>query len=205
MSWRPGLRLRHRIGWIGVDEAGRGPLAGPVVAAAVFSAKKFPAKGIRDSKTMSPDEREAAALLIRKHCSIGVGIATHQEIDALNILQATFLAMRRALDDLRCDADGVRIDGKLALPDESRPCEAVVRGDGCYVAIAAAGIIAKTTRDAIMKTLHADYPVYGFDRHFGYATPEHLSAIAEHGPCEIHRRTFSPIQQMLTQPCLALE
>lgn len=177
----------------GVDEAGRGPLAGAVVAAAVILDPARTISGLQDSKKLSPSRREALALEIRAHAlAFAVGQASHHEIDELNILQASMLAMRRAVLALNPQPDLARIDGNRA-PDIPMATETLIGGDGRDASIAAASILAKTVRDQQMLDLHKRYPVYGFDRHKGYPTAEHRRLLAEHGPCESHRRSFSPV------------
>lgn len=177
----------------GVDEAGRGPLAGPVVAAAVILHEGICPDGVADSKALSPTLRERLHEELVGSCSWSVGIAGVDEIDSLNILRATHLAMRRALDGLGPSADFALVDG---LPVPGLPVRhlAIVKGDARCLSIAAASIIAKVTRDRMMLALHEEFPQYGFDRHKGYGTPQHLRALAEHGPCPCHRRSFAPVR-----------
>ncbi|MBU6429396.1 MAG: ribonuclease HII [Cyanobacteria bacterium REEB65] len=194
----------------GVDEAGRGPLAGPVVAAAVV----LPARGnsgyrsarralckLDDSKKVPPRQRTLLAERIFQHAiAWGIGLADRQTIDRINILQATFAAMRDALADLQrrfpeVAYDVVLVDGRLAIPGLAVRQEAIVAGDGRCAAIAAASILAKVHRDELMLGCHERFPDYGFDRHKGYPTPEHLAALARLGPCEIHRQSFRPVQE----------
>lgn len=179
----------------GVDEAGRGPLAGPVVAAAVILNDARRIKGLRDSKLLTPQAREALAIQIRSR-AIAWAVAESDvgEIDAMNILQATLLAMRRAIERLTTPPEVVWIDG-LHCPHSNYPMRAIVDGDRLVAAIAAASILAKTTRDALLVELDRSYPLYGFARHKGYSTPEHLAALAMHGPCAAHRRWFGPVRQ----------
>lgn len=188
----------------GVDEAGRGPLAGPVVAAAVILNPRRPIRGLADSKVLEPDERERLAVLIRERAiAYSVAWADREEIDAINILQATLLAMRRALIGLRVRPDAVQIDGNVcpsldgALPH--CPAIAIVAGDALVPAISAASILAKTFRDAWMRRFHEMYPQYGFASHKGYYTPEHVLALGLHGACPLHRRSFSPVQGVLPE------
>lgn len=195
---------KHVPGWVGVDEAGRGPLAGPVVAAAVLIPDGVRLIGIDDSKRLDADARERAAEQIRETCVYGIGFADHDEIDTTDILRATYAAMSRAVQSLETMYHGVLVDGNLIPPQLKGPIGAVVRGDGHISCIAAASILAKTCRDAWMRQAASQYPEYGFDVHFGYATPQHLKALCEHGPCEIHRKTFRPIRDGLLQQCLAL-
>lgn len=180
----------------GVDEAGRGPLAGPVVAAAVILPEGHAPDGLDDSKKLSPARRERlfAELTSDPRVHYAVGSAGPDEIDALNILRATHLAMRRALGLLKPRAAHVLVDGR-PVPDLPAPQSALVGGDGLSLSIAAASIIAKVTRDRQMADWDARFPQYGFARHKGYGVPEHLAAIHRHGPCPIHRRSFAPVAQ----------
>ncbi len=181
----------------GVDEAGRGPLAGPVVAAAVILDPARAVDGLRDSKKMTGRQRDAAfETLHRDAIAIGVGQADSREIDELNILHATMLAMRRAVDALDCRPASVLVDGNRC-PDLLMPVEAVIGGDGSVPSISAASIIAKVTRDRIMLEMHERYPEYGFDRHKGYPTREHRLALNTHGPTAEHRRSFAPVRESL--------
>ena len=186
----------------GVDEAGRGPLAGPVVAAAVVLDPARPIPGLRDSKRLSPAQREQYALEIRGHALfVAVAECDAGEIDRLNILNATLVAMRRALAALGCRPDRVMVDGNKApqLPDNLADCvlETVVGGDDRVPAISAASIIAKTHRDALMRELDRRYPGYGLARHHGYPTPEHVEALRRLGPSPIHRVSFAPVRELL--------
>ena len=181
----------------GVDEAGRGPLAGPVVAAAVILDELQPIKGLKDSKQLGPRNRERLFDEIRaKALCCHIACASAGEIDALNILQATLLAMRRAVEGLRLRPHKVLVDGNR-LPALSMPAEAIVRGDARVRAIAAASILAKVQRDRLCLALHDLYPQYGFAGHKGYPTPEHLAALQAHGPCPEHRRSFGPVRRLL--------
>ncbi|MBW7900044.1 MAG: ribonuclease HII [Rhodocyclaceae bacterium] len=182
----------------GVDEAGRGPLAGPVVAAAVILDPARPIVGLNDSKKLSEAARTRLAAEIReKALAWAVAEASAVEIDRINILQATFLAMRRAVDGLAVAPERAQIDGNKVPP--GLPCagEAVVKGDGKVAAIAAASILAKTHRDALMRELAQLHPEYGFERHMGYPTPAHFAALQAHGPCPAHRRSFAPVAQLV--------
>lgn len=180
----------------GVDEAGRGPLAGPVVAAAVILDPSRPIAGLGDSKTLSPGKREQlAGLIIERAISIGVAIIEPAEIDRINILQASLEAMCQAIGQLEPVPTLVRVDGNHA-PRIDIPVQTLIGGDGLDTAIGAASIIAKTRRDALMIELHERFPDYGFDRHKGYPTPQHLAALERHGPCLAHRRSFRPVSQM---------
>ncbi|MEE4279640.1 MAG: ribonuclease HII [Halieaceae bacterium] len=185
---------------VGVDEVGRGPLAGDVVAAAVCLSGVPPVAGLTDSKKLSPARREQlAATLHGSQALLALGRATATEIDELNILRASLLAMHRAVDALALTPDLVLVDGRH-LPDWSYPAFAVVRGDSRVAEIAAASIIAKVQRDAEMRELHRRWPHYGFDRHMGYPTARHLQALREHGPCPEHRRSFAPVRAALHEP-----
>jgi ribonuclease HII len=182
----------------GIDEAGRGPLAGPVVAAAVVLPAGLRLAGVRDSKALTAERREALDALIRAEASdLAIGIATHAEIDALNILRATLLAMQRAFAGLRRPPDAVAVDGNRApvLAGFPGPVRTLVGGDRRCCAISAASILAKVHRDRLMQGLHGAYPAYGFDRHKGYPTAEHLAALASHGPCPEHRLSFAPVRR----------
>lgn len=181
----------------GVDEAGRGPLAGPVVAAAVILDPARPIAGLNDSKKLSARKRDALAIEIReKALAWAVAEASLEEIDKLNILHASMLAMQRAVAALPVAPTAALIDGNRC-PQLPMPAEAVVQGDGKIASIAAASILAKTVRDAGMLLLHAQWPQYGFDRHMGYPTPVHLAALAEHGVSPVHRRSFGPVRKLL--------
>jgi len=179
----------------GVDEAGRGPLVGPVVAAAVILDPRHPIAGLADSKTLSPAKRERLFHEIRaKALCCSVAEASAQEIDALNILQATLLAMQRAVAGLRLPPKLVLVDGNR-LPVLPMRADAIVKGDSKVAAISAASIVAKVHRDQLCVALDALYPVYGFSKHKGYGTAEHLAALALHGPCPEHRISFRPVAQ----------
>lgn len=184
----------------GVDEAGRGPLAGPVTAAAVVLDPLRRICGLRDSKQLSPARREVLATRIRRHAlAWSVAWADPNEIDALNILEASLLAMRRALQGLRLDPARVEIDGRHAVLPMHWYCEveAVVGGDRLRRAISAASILAKVHRDAAMRRLHVIYPQYGFDQHKGYPTRAHVRALNRYGPAPVHRRSFQPVRLAL--------
>jgi ribonuclease HII len=179
----------------GVDEAGRGPLAGPVVAAAVILDPARPIRGLADSKVLTPERREVLAERIRERARAhAVAFAAVDEIDAINILQASMLAMRRAVERLAVAPEEVLVDGNRC-PEIAFRVRAIVKGDRDVPAISAASILAKTARDAMLVALDREYPAYGFARHKGYGTPEHLAALALHGPCPAHRRSFSPVMQ----------
>lgn len=183
----------------GVDEAGRGPLAGPVVAAAVILDPRKRIRGVRDSKVIEPEERVELADKIRRHAiAWSVAWADVEEIDTHNILQATYLAMRRALIGLRVPPAHVQIDGNRCPSFAELPfsCsfEAIIDGDARRTCIGAASILAKVTRDEMMTRLDAIYPQYGFASHKGYSTPQHYEALERFGPCPIHRRSFEPVR-----------
>ena len=181
----------------GVDEAGRGPLAGPVVAAAVILDELNPIKGLNDSKKLGPRTRERLFDEIRaKALCCSIAQASVEEIDALNILQATLLAMRRAVEGLRLKPNKVLVDGNR-LPVLRMPAEAIVKGDAKVKAISAASILAKVQRDRLCLELHALHPLYGFDLHKGYPTAAHLAALRAHGACVHHRRSFAPVRKVL--------
>ena len=178
----------------GVDEAGRGPLAGAVFAAAVILNPARPISGLADSKMLSEKRRDALALMIREHALAWcVAVASVEEIDAINILQATLLAMKRAVEGLGMTPDEVVIDG-LHVPKIAMRSRALVQGDRLMAEISAASILAKTARDAEMVAMHQQYPHYGFAQHKGYGTAAHLQALHGHGPCPIHRRSFAPVR-----------
>lgn len=192
---------------IGIDEAGRGPWAGPVVAGAVYLNPQYPGDValMRDSKKMKPASRQAVFERILEKHAYGIGWAHAHEIDSVNILQATFLAMQRAIDNLHerlpqySGSATVLIDGNR-LPtwtnDPRYQATAIVKGDDKEACISAASIVAKETRDAWMKSMDGLYPEYGFSAHMGYGTPQHMAALANHGPCAIHRMTFAPIKAL---------
>jgi len=187
----------------GVDEAGRGPLAGPVAVAAVILDPQRPINGLADSKALSEARREALAPLIREHA-----LAWHvewvevAEIDRLNILRATLAGMARALRALQPAPAMALVDGNRLPPDLPCPARALVRGDAREPAIMAASILAKTARDALMRELDARHPGYGFARHMGYPTPEHLQALRRLGPCDAHRRSFAPVRELMAPSLL---
>jgi ribonuclease HII len=185
----------------GVDEAGRGPLAGPVVAAAVILDRGKPIEGLRDSKLLTELQRVRLAVEIRgKAKAFAVASASHAEIDGINILQASLLAMERAVLRLGIVPEVVRVDGRQIPKFRERArlyrAEPVVDGDNLLPEISAASILAKVCRDRLMRRLHRRYPQYGFDQNFGYGTPEHLRALEKFGPCAIHRATFAPVREV---------
>ncbi|MGB6976808.1 MAG: ribonuclease HII [Gammaproteobacteria bacterium] len=183
--------IRHVAG---VDEAGRGPLAGPVIAAAVIFKPRMHIQGVADSKTLTPKQRETLFARIIKQClAYAIGRAEVAEIDTLNIFQATLLAMQRAIVALPIQPDHVQVDG-THCPELTCSHEAIVRGDERVAVISAASILAKVTRDREMLILDQQFPGYGFAQHKGYATPEHLEALGRLGPSLIHRRSFKPVR-----------
>ena len=180
----------------GIDEAGRGPLAGPVVSAAVILPENFECSGITDSKKLSEKKREALFPVIRENAlAVGVGMADHEEIDRINILRASLLSMKRAVDDMALSPDYLLVDGKFTI-ESPLPQEAIIKGDSRSISIAAASIIAKVTRDRIMAELSVKYPQYDFHRHKGYPTKAHKEAILIHGPCPVHRKSFRGVRQV---------
>jgi len=190
--FEPPARASGRI--CGADEAGRGPLAGPVVAAAVILDARRPIRGLRDSKELAPARREILAVRIKERAiAWSVALATVEEIDSINILRASLLAMRRAIEALQPAAEYVLVDGNQ-LPPVTLPARAIIGGDATEPAISAASIIAKVHRDSLMRELDARYPGYGFAHNAGYPTPEHFAALARLGPTVIHRRSFAPVR-----------
>lgn len=200
--WAEGYRLIA-----GVDEAGRGPLAGPVVAAAVIlplcvDGCSSIAKKVKDSKKLSSKVREDLFREIsEKAAVVGVGIATHEEIDKINILQASLLAMRRAIEKFKKKPDYIIVDGNRIPfdPGHKVPQKAIIKGDSLSPSIAAASIIAKVTRDHIMEDMAVRYPAYKFEIHKGYPTREHIGLLQKYGPCPIHRLSFSPVKEALNR------
>lgn len=185
---------------VGVDEAGRGPWAGPVVAGAVIlDIETIPERlrlDLDDSKKLTSQKREELFQLLLNCTTIGIGISSVDEIDALNILQATMLAMKRAVEDLGRSPGMVLVDGNV-LPNWSYPCRAIIKGDGRSLSIAAASIVAKVTRDQVMADLAKYHPQYGWERNVGYGTKEHKQGLVEFGVCKHHRRSFKPIRNIL--------
>ncbi|HKO31564.1 MAG TPA: ribonuclease HII [Nitrospiraceae bacterium] len=193
------LETRRRgYRWIaGLDEAGRGPLAGPVVAAAVILPSRCRLVGVDDSKQLSEFQRARLyEVIVQRARGVAVGVATEQEIDHLNILEATRLAMYRAVASLAPQADYLLIDA-VTLSGLAIPSRSIIKGDALSMSIATASIVAKVTRDRMMMAYHRAYPEYNFLSHKGYGTEEHLQQLAQHGPCAIHRRTFAPVAQLL--------
>jgi len=184
----------------GVDEAGRGPLAGPVVAASCVIPKGEFILGVNDSKKLTPKLRSQIFEDIKKNTAIhfGVGVVDHAMIDKINIYQSTIQAMLKAVESLEIKADYLLVDG-LPLPHLILPSNAIVKGDSKSQSIAAASIIAKETRDQMMLEYHHQWPEYGFDKHKGYATRRHLDALEKFGPCPIHRKSFEPIKSMISE------
>ncbi len=197
LSLESALHARHLHKVAGIDEAGRGPLAGPVAAAAVILPRGFVCEGLDDSKKISPAKREKLyeILTADPEISWSVAMADHKEIDQLNILNATHLAMRRAAEALSAPPDHCLIDG-LRVKNFPFPHDGIVKGDSISLSIAAASIIAKVTRDRIMRLLDLEFPQYGFAKHQGYGTKAHLEALWIHGPCSHHRRSFQPVAQL---------
>lgn len=192
-----GRRPRLPVLLAGVDEAGRGPLAGPVVAAAVILDELQPVRGLADSKVLTARRREALFdEICAKALCVCIAQASVEEIDRLNILQATLLAMQRAVAGLRLPPQRVLVDGNR-LPQLPMAAQAIVKGDALVPAISAASILAKVTRDRLCAQLHASHPQYGFDGHKGYPTAAHLAALQAHGPCVEHRRSFAPVRLAL--------
>jgi ribonuclease HII len=182
----------------GLDEAGRGPLAGPVVAAAVVLPRRCLLAGLNDSKQLTEAERERLYdEILQRALGVGVGRASEREIDAMNILEATRLAMGRAIQALPSVPDYLLLDA-LELPAVHLPQRAIIKGDTLSVSIAAASVVAKVTRDRLMGEYHRQYPQYNFQAHKGYGTAEHLRMLAAHGPCAIHRRSFRPVGEAVT-------
>lgn len=200
----PDYSIETEIGGIvaGVDEAGRGPLAGPVVAAAVILDVARIPEGIDDSKKLKGDHRERLHGLIAASAHVGVGIASVEEIDTINILQATFLAMVRAVEALPVTPQHLLIDGNRQPKSLPCACRTVIGGDGLSLSIAAASIIAKVTRDRIMAELALEHPHYGWERNAGYGTPEHQRALSLVGISPHHRRSFEPIHRLMNQDSL---
>ncbi|MDD4332516.1 MAG: ribonuclease HII [Patescibacteria group bacterium] len=190
----------------GIDEAGRGPLAGPVVAACVIWGADFDAekiqytelKFLRDSKKLDEKRREDLFKIIREEAlEVGVGICDHLTVDRANIFQATFLAMKKALSALKNKPDFILIDGKFIIPNTSYQQKAIIKGDDKIFSIMSASIIAKVTRDRLMKKFHEEYPEYHFDQHKGYGTKLHQEMLKKYGPCPIHRRSFGPVKKLI--------
>ena len=181
----------------GIDEVGRGPLAGPVVATCVTCSPNFQIikelETVQDSKKLTAKKRENLIEFIKENFNeIGVGICDHETIDRINILQASFLAMKKAISSLKEKPNFILVDGSFIIPNSSYEQKAIKKGDSKIFSIAAASIVAKVTRDKIMEEMHEKYPEYGFDKHKGYGTKYHLEQIEKHGPCDSHRKSFGP-------------
>ncbi len=198
-SFENAARADGAVCVVGVDEVGRGPLAGPVAAAAVrLDPEEYPS-GLRDSKKLSPAKRLRLDREIREMAEVSIGHASVEEIDRLNILQASLLAMSRAVAGLDQPPDFALIDGKFVPRDLPCPAEAIVKGDGKSLSISAASIVAKVWRDCVMVDLAQQYPAYGWERNSGYPTPEHLGALQKHGATPHHRRSFAPVHKIWYQ------
>lgn len=183
----------------GIDEAGRGPLAGPVVASSVILGDEHSIEGLADSKKITAKRRDSLFDEIKTNAQAwGLGFASAEEIDEINIHQATLLAMKRAYLAMQQEAEHVYIDG-LHCPKIEAPCTAIVKGDQKVAEISAASILAKVTRDRIMEEHHKTLPQYGFNQHKGYPTAKHIAALQEHGPCELHRRSYKPVKDSIVQ------
>jgi ribonuclease HII len=186
----------------GVDEAGRGPLAGPVVAASCIIKEEMFFEGVNDSKLLTPEKRDSLFDTLSNHPTVlyGIGIVDVETIDEINILQATLLAMKKALAQLPESPDYILVDGNVALTFKSIPVQTQVKGDQSSQSVAAASILAKVTRDRIMREYHSKYPHFRFDKHKGYATSEHLELLSKYGPISgLHRKTFEPIKSYFEQ------
>ena len=187
----------------GVDEVGRGPLAGPVVAAAVIMPPEFSIEGLTDSKKLSGPRREQIfEEIVEMGLICAVGVLDHEAIDQMNILRASLMAMRKAVMDLKQAPDIILVDGNYPIPNVEQPQFAVVGGDRQCQSISAASIVAKITRDRIMDKYQAMYPSFSFSKHKGYPTPEHLEELREHGPTDIHRRSFKPVAELINNYAL---
>lgn len=194
------LNLANYVGWAGVDEVGRGPLIGSVVTSAVILPENYHLAGLTDSKKLSHRQRLMLAEQIKEQAlAWSIAEAVPAEIDEINILQATMLAMKRAIEGLSSLPVGVLVDGNRCPKGLIMPCQAVVKGDGLVPAISAASILAKVTRDAQMDALHERFPEYGFDQHKGYPTPVHLARLRALGVLPEHRRSFAPVRAQLIQ------
>lgn len=198
------LEVPDRPGIAGVDEVGRGPLAGPVVAAAVILPQGFDPIGLGDSKALTQAQRLTAEKRIRAEASWSIAFVDPDEIDRINILQATFAAMRRALMGLAHEPELAIVDGDKTPPGLPFPSQALIKGDAKHASVAAASILAKCARDRYMMEMAVRFPNYGFERNVGYGSAEHLAAIAKWGPCPLHRMSFAPMRQD-SQLCLMLE
>lgn len=193
--------LAHPRGAVGVDEVGRGALAGPVVAAAVVLPRRFNLEGIDDSKRLSRAQRERQASRIRSEAIWAIAEVAAEEVDRMNVLQAAMSAMMSAVWELGARSGQILIDGDRVPKDMPANTRSVIGGDSLYACIAAASILAKTYRDALMRAYGSQFPAYGFERNVGYGTPEHLVALERCGPCAQHRHTFEPVAKASRQPC----
>ncbi|HEY8964160.1 MAG TPA: ribonuclease HII [Alphaproteobacteria bacterium] len=198
---------RFSVPVAGIDEAGRGPLAGPVVAACVHIPNHtFPGiRKVKDSKQLNGLQREALFTEITRHCAFGIAVADVEEIDTINILEASFLAMHRAVDAMHLAFNvGINtflIDGNMKPRGmEAHDCHPIIKGDDKSYSIACASILAKVTRDRIMRQLHEDFPHYGWNTNVGYSTPDHWEALNKHGPCQHHRQSFDPVRAIIPPP-----
>ena len=194
--------LIHLPGVAGCDEAGRGPLAGPVVCAAVVLPRGFDTRGLNDSKKLTAQQRSAAEDRIKCGSDWAIAVVSHQDIDRMNILRSSLFGMSRALESLQCAPEFALIDGNHVPLDAPCRCEPQIQGDAAYACIAAASILAKNARDRIMTTLHDLYPEYGFNHNFGYPTRDHIEALRVYGPSAVHRMTFGPVALVANQPTL---
>lgn len=192
-------------GAAGADEVGRGALAGPVVCAAVVLPDGFDVTGLDDSKKLTPRQREIQAARIAAECQHAVSFISVEEVDELNVLQASLLGMRRSVESLPVPVQRLLVDGRDLPWIPGVAVEAHIKGDGRFAAIAAASILAKVARDARMRKLAISHPGYGLESNMGYAAPQHLEALRLLGPSPIHRRTFEPVRSLLLQPCLLLD
>ncbi len=197
--------LIHLPGVAGCDEAGRGPLAGPVVCASVVLPQDFDIRGINDSKSLTSRQREDMEGRIKSSADWAIEVVSADTIDKINVLEASLLGMQISLERLAKIPRLALIDGNKLPKDPICRCEVQVKGDAAYACIAAASILAKCARDRIMIELHNQFPVYGFDSHFGYPTPQHLQALSEFGPCPEHRKSFGPVKNLILQPSLDFE
>lgn len=187
-----------------LDEAGRGPLAGPVVAACVLVSPDMKISedllvAVKDSKKLTEKKRGELFEIINKDFRVGIGVCDHETIDRINILEATFLAMKKALGALREKPEFIILDGKFPIPNLSIKQKAIIKGDDSVFSIAAASIVAKVTRDKMILEAHEKYPQYGFDKHKGYGTKAHMEALKQYGPCGIHRKSFEPVRVLLNR------
>lgn len=202
LSYEKNLITRGYEFVAGLDEAGRGPLAGPVVAGAVIFAPDFIMtdnfKLLADSKKLTAKKREALFPIIKQQAlACEIGVVSHSTIDKINILEASLLAMARAVEKLNTQPNFLLVDGKFTLRKITTPQKAIIGGDNLIASIAAASILAKVSRDYLMMQYHEQYPLYGFDQHKGYGTKLHIEALRKYGPCPIHRLTFEPIKSMI--------